>query len=118
MGQIFEMEILTDTHVLKSLVPQNHVFSGWSVFVYVSMWVYFCVPVISINQTQIIAGTPNLVVYVRIICSCYLKLFMKIGQIVCIQKTQKNSNMLRPYYGISLQCSLMYLDYQKYNVMK
>ena len=28
-GQIFEMEILMDLHVLRSPESENHIFSGW-----------------------------------------------------------------------------------------
>ena len=44
-----------------------------------------CVSVISINQKQITAETSNLVFYICIIYRCYLKLFMKIGQKLCVQ---------------------------------
>ena len=33
MGQIFEMKILTNLHILKSLKTENHIFSGWSLCV-------------------------------------------------------------------------------------
>ena len=33
LGQIFEMEILMDLHVLRSPESENHIFSGWSVSV-------------------------------------------------------------------------------------
>ena len=31
LGQIFEMEILMDLHVLRSPESENHIFSKWSV---------------------------------------------------------------------------------------
>ena len=60
MGQIFEMEILMELHVLRSPESKNHIFSKWSVCAYVS--------VISITQKQNIAETSNLVFYICMIC--------------------------------------------------
>ena len=42
-GQIFEMEILMDLHVLVSPESENHIFSSWSV----------CVFVINITQNKL-----------------------------------------------------------------
>ena len=33
LGQIFEMKILLDLHVLRAPESKNHIFSGWSVCV-------------------------------------------------------------------------------------
>ena len=38
-GQIFEMEILMDLHVLRTPESENHIFSVWSVCVCVGMCV-------------------------------------------------------------------------------
>ena len=75
LGQIFKIEILINIQVLRSPEFGNCIFSGWSV----------CVRVISITLKQIIAKTSNLVFYICIICWCYLKLFMKLGEIVCVK---------------------------------
>ena len=60
-GQIFEMEILNDLHVLRTPKSENHIFSVWSVCMCVC--VCACVSVISITQKQITAETSNLVFY-------------------------------------------------------
>ena len=53
-GQIFEMEVLMDLHVLRSPDSENQIFSGWSMFL--------CV--ISITQNQIRAENLNFLFYV------------------------------------------------------
>ena len=42
-GQIFEMEILMDLHILSSSEYENHVFSAWSVCVCVVCVCCVCV---------------------------------------------------------------------------
>ena len=74
MGQIFEMEFLMDLRVLRSVESENHIFSVWSVRVFV----------ISITQKQITVDSSNLAIYICIIGRCYLKLFIKIGQNICV----------------------------------
>ena len=54
---------------------ENHIFSGWSLFV--------CV--ISISQKLITVETSNWIFYIYIIRRCYLKLFMKLWQKLCVQ---------------------------------
>ena len=65
LGQIFEVEILMDIHVLSSLESQNHIFSVWSVCVSVCMRVFVCacacVCVISTIQKQDTTESSNLV---------------------------------------------------------
>ena len=39
-GQIFEIEILMDLHVLSYFESENHISSGWSLCVYT--WGYLC----------------------------------------------------------------------------
>ena len=39
LGQIFVMEILMDLHILRSSEYENHIFSGWSVYVCVCLFV-------------------------------------------------------------------------------
>ena len=77
LGQIFEVEILMDLHVLRSPESEKHIFSKWSACV--------CVTFISITQKQNTAETSNLVFYISIMYRCYLKLFIKIGQKLCVQ---------------------------------
>ena len=80
LGQIFEMEILMDFLVLRFHKSENHIFSSWSV----CMYVYVSVSVISLTQKQITAETSNLIFYIFVIYRCCLKLFMKIGQKHCV----------------------------------
>ena len=54
-------------------------------FLAFSLCVCVCVSVISITQKQITAETSNFVFYICITYRCYLKLFMKIGQKLCVQ---------------------------------
>ena len=76
--------------------------------------VHVCVPFISITQKQVTAKTQNLVFYICIICMCYLKIFIKIGQTVCVQGyAQNKSKTLRTIYGISCLFILKYLDCTK-----
>ena len=78
-GQTFEMEILKDLHALKS--PESEItFLAVGQYTYVSYQQF---------QKQIPAETLNLVFYICIICRFYLKHFMEIRQIVCIQRYTK-----------------------------
>ena len=79
LDQNFEMKILMDLHVLRSPESKNHTFSVWSVCTSVR------VSVISIIQKQITAETSNLVFYFCIKNRCFLELFVKIGQKLCVQ---------------------------------
>ena len=83
LDQTFEMDILTDLHVLKSPESEKNIFNGWFVCMLV------CVSVISMTQKQITAEPSNLVFYACIISRCYLKFFIKIGQELCIQVNTK-----------------------------
>ena len=78
-GPIFEMKILKDLLAMRSPESENKIFNVWSVCVRV------CLSVISITQKQITAETSNLVFYICIMYRCYLKLFVKIGQNLCVQ---------------------------------
>ena len=49
LGEIFEMEILMDLHVMRAPESENHILSIWSVCMCI------CVSVISITQKQITA---------------------------------------------------------------
>ena len=86
-----------DLHVLKSPNPENHIFSGWSKCV--------CLSVINITQKQIIAEILNLAFYIFNMLLfgviCYLKQFMKIEEIVCIQGHIKISKSSWPMDRIS-----------------
>ena len=72
-----------DLHVLRSPESENHIFSKWSDCMCVCLCVR--VSVISITQKQITAETSNLVFNIIIKYRCNLKLFMKIGQKLCVQ---------------------------------
>ena len=65
----------------------------------VHVCLHMCTSVIIINQKQITAKNLNLVFFIWIICRYHLKLFTKLGQIVC--DTQNNSYTLLPKEGIS-----------------
>ena len=58
-------------HILRSFEFENHIFSGWTVF----MSMRVCA--ISITEKQITAESSNLAFYIYIICRYYLKLFSK-----------------------------------------
>ena len=108
-----------DLHVLRSPESENHIFSKWSVcmFVYVCVCicVWVCVTFISITQKQNIAETSKLVFYICIMYRCYLKLFIKIGQIPCVQGHTKKSNTLTLMEEFFCYWFFPYLDWTKYN---
>ena len=81
LGQIYKMEILIDLPILRSPESENHIYSD--------LCVCMCLTVINITQKQITAETLNSVFNICIIFRCYLKVFMKIGQIVCVQDHEK-----------------------------
>ena len=83
LSQIFEMEVLMDLHVMKSLESENYIFNVWSVCMYVYM------SAISITQKQITAEISNLEFYIYVMYRCYLKHFIKIGQKFCVQRHTK-----------------------------
>ena len=62
-------------------------------FKYMLLTAGLCTSVISIIKKQIITETPKLENYMLIMWY-YLKLFIKIGQIVCTGAPRKNSNTL------------------------
>ena len=75
-----------------------------------------CVCVCNQHNTKAnYSKTSNLVFFICITCRCNLKLFIKIGQKLCVQGTQKYSNTLRPKTGFSCKWIFVYLDYAKYN---
>ena len=51
---------------------------------YIRMCVCVCVPAVSVIQKQITVETSNSIYYIGIICRYNLKLFMKIGQKLCV----------------------------------
>ena len=57
--QIFQMKILVDLRGMRAPEFENHIFSVWSVCMYV--YVRVCESVISITQKQITAETLNLI---------------------------------------------------------
>ena len=85
LGQIIEMKILKDLHVLRSPESEYHIFSVWSVCMCVCLCVCVCVSVISINQKQTTAESSYLTFYICVVGRCYLKLFIKIEQKLCVQ---------------------------------
>ena len=111
LSQIFEMEILMDLDILRLPEFENHIFSVWSVCMSVCVRVSVCpcicvsvceslcvcLSVISITQKQITAESSNLTFYVSIICRCYLKLFIKIGQKLCEEGHTKEFLFIKTY---------------------
>ena len=75
LGQIFGMEILMDLHVMKFPKFENHIFSVWSVYLFVCYQ----------HQKQIAAETSNLIFYICTIYRYYLKHFIKIESKLCVQ---------------------------------
>ena len=86
--QFFEKEIYT---LWGTLNPKNHILSIRFVCICVN------VAVISITQKQITANTPNMVFYVSIMYRCYLKLFIKIEQKLCVQGLTKELWYIKAY---------------------
>ena len=100
LDQTFEMENLADLHVTRFFEAKKFIFSVWFVCMCIRLcvWLYaYC----NITQKQITTETSILVFYICIMYRCYLKLFIKIGQKLCVQGTQKNSYTLRPMDGFS-----------------
>ena len=97
LGQIFEMEILTHLHVLRSPESKN-IFSGWSVCVRFIIRIYLYL----YNSKKITSEASNLVFYICVIRRCYMKTFHKDRTKISVYRsTQKNSNTLRSMDGIS-----------------
>ena len=86
LGQIFKMKISTDLCVITSHESQNHIFRFWCLCMCLCLSVF--VTVINITQKQITREKSNLILCI-FICSCYLKLFIKIGQKLCVQEHTK-----------------------------
>ena len=78
-----------DLHVLWPPESENPIFSIWSMCVCMRIRACVCVCVISITEKQIAAETSNFVLYICIMCKCYLKLFIKIGQKLYLQEQTK-----------------------------
>ena len=76
-----------DLPVLRTPEFENHIFSVWSmcmcVCVSVRMCVSLCVSVI--KKKKITAESLNLVLNICIIGRCHLKIYIKIGQTICVQ---------------------------------
>ena len=87
LGETSKVQTLMDLHFLRPFEYKNHIFRGWSVCMCVCESV--CVSVISITKKQITAETSNKVFYDCIIRRCYLKLFIKIGEKLYVQRHTK-----------------------------
>ena len=85
LGRTYKMEIWMVLEVLKSPETENHIFSGWSIWLCVCV----CASVISITPNHITSETQNSVFYICFKCRCYLKIFKKVGQIFWAQDAQK-----------------------------
>ena len=72
-------------------------------------------PLSALLKKQIIVETPNLVFYNCIICRWYLKLFMKIRQIVCVRVHTKGFEYIMACGRNFLLVHLIHLDCTKCN---
>ena len=92
-----------DLHVLRSPDSENHIFSVWSLCLYVSVSlsesvsVSMCVTVINMAQKQIATETTNSIFSICIMCRWYLKFFMKIGQKLCVHGITKVLGYIAAY---------------------
>ena len=75
MCQIYEIEVLIDLCVLRYTESENNIFRDWSTFLSLSL----C---FTLTKKQIIPENQNLVSYLCIIYTYYLKFFVKIGKII------------------------------------
>ena len=101
LGQIFKVEILMDLQVLRSPESENHIFRvcsvGMCVCVCLCVCPCVCVSVISLTQKQITAEASNFLFYIYIMYRCYLKLFIKIGQKLCVQGHTKEYEYIKDF---------------------
>ena len=74
-----------------------------------------CVSLISIIQKQNTAETWKLVFYICIMYRCYLKLFIKIGQKLCVQGHTKEFLYITAYGLFFMLVSFRILRLHKYN---
>ena len=77
---------MIDLRVLKYHELGNHIFSGWSGFLYLS--------VNRVTPKQIISENPSLVFHSFTVCVRYTNFPMKIGKQYVYRDVQKCSNML------------------------
>ena len=89
--QIFEMEISMHLHVLRSLLSEI-------TFLLVGLSLYMSV--IS-TPKQIAVETKNLLFYICIIFRWYLKLYVEVEQIICVQKHTKKFENITAYVRYS-----------------
>ena len=80
-----------------------------------AFFLYICVSVINITEKRITAESSNLVFNICIIYRCYLILFIKIGQKLCVQGHTNNSNTFRLMKGICCQFIFVHLACTKCN---
>ena len=93
----FQTEISLDLHVLKSPEFKDHIFRRSHFLFSVCFCMYPCLFVISISQKQITAETSNLVFNICVIHGCFLKLFIMIGQKLCVQGHTKEFKYIKAY---------------------
>ena len=72
-GQIFEMEILMDLHIMRSPETVNYIFSVWSVCMYVSL----CVPYQYNSKTNYIRNIKFGILYLYHISTLFETFFYK-----------------------------------------
>ena len=77
LNQTFEMVIFKVLHAFKITESKNHIFSVWTACKCLCVY-YKHIP------KKITTVISNLVFYICMIYSGYLKLFMKIGQKICV----------------------------------
>ena len=82
--KILQIKILIGLKVLGLLNPKI-AFLAVSLYACVLLYQFVLVAYIHVNPKQILALTLNSEIFVTIIHKCHLKLFIMIGQIVCVQ---------------------------------
>ena len=97
LGQILKILIFMNLHILKPFESKNHIFNCWffcmCVCVCVSECGFYVSMLISKTQKPIATITGNLVFYMHIMHWWYLKHFVKVWQIVCVQEFTKRIRM-------------------------
>ena len=98
LGQIFKMEILMDLYVIRAPESENHILT-FGLCVRVSVCISACVSVFSYQHysKKFTSEISNLVFFISIMYRCYLKLFIKIRQKLCLQRHIKEFLCIKSY---------------------
>ena len=99
------LDVFTRFEVPPPMNPKI-TFLAIDLFLSLCVCVSVCLSVISLIKKYITTETPTTVFYICIIRNCYLKLFIKIVQIICVQQHTEfqyltaRSNFLLMYFSI------------------